>query len=661
MFRRLAGHLAIVVSYLAISVCFSWPLPLHLSDSFLAPPNSDLGVYVWNLWVFRHEIIVHHAFPFFTLEILSLTPALPLTLQNYTTLSNVLAFPMLPRLGIVATFNILAIANTAVSAYAMFLYARRRTGDSAAAYLGGMLFGFAPFMAARATEHLSLIQAAPIPIFGLLMLRLSREANRRLSALAGLVVAWAFLCDPYYAVYCLFILGFMVAYSFTSVDLRPELARHVWWRTIVDVALLCVLGLIVGILVRGGGRFEVLGLRVSIFRLYTPVLIFTTLLAVRIWLTLAPRVSCSLPALRLTTTLLAPGALVLAVAMTPVLYPLFDSTSSYPGPGAIPWRNSPPGLDVLSYLLPNPMHPWFGGACAAWLAAQPNGFTENVASLSWVAMLVMAAAILIDRRWAPPRWIAFTVIFALLSLGPFLTIAGVNTHVPGPWALVRYVPLVGAARMPTRLAVLVLLGESMLLAMAVQQLRRRVAWPQTATAVLGLLLIAELLPAPRRLYSAAIPSLNRIIAADPRPVRVMNLPLGLRDGLSSTGNQSAEYQYHQTVHEKPILGGYVSRLPRDEVARYRRFPVISALMDLSEGMTVTPEREREVIAIAHERASQLRVGWVVVDGRTASGHLERFAVEAFDLTLVTTEGPWKLYKTSLAVPGSSAAPATSPE
>jgi hypothetical protein len=59
---------------------------------------------------------------------------------------------------------------------------------------------------------------------------------------------------------------------------------------------------------------------------------------------------------------------------------------------------------------------------------------------------------------APGRWLAFTTVFVLLSLGPFIVIGGLMTHVPGPWALVRYLPIVGAARMPTRLSILVLLA-----------------------------------------------------------------------------------------------------------------------------------------------------------------------------------------------------------
>ena len=40
------------------------------------------------------------------------------------------------------------------------------------------------------------------------------------------------------------------------------------------------------------------------------------------------------------------------------------------------------------------------------------------------------------------------VVFGLLALGPFVHVAGINTYVPGPWALLRYVPLIGLVHTP---------------------------------------------------------------------------------------------------------------------------------------------------------------------------------------------------------------------
>ena len=640
-------HGVAMLGYCGVAMLFAWPLPLRLGDSLLGSPAGDLGVYIWNLWVFRHEIVVHHQVPFFTLEILSLTPKTPLVLQNYTTVANLLAFPFLSFASLVATFNVLTIASGVFSAYAMFVYAHHRTGDAAAAWVGGLLFGFSPFMSARAGEHFSLIQAAPLPVFGYLMLRLSQNPTRRLSAIAGAVVAWAFLSDPYYAVYCLMILTFMIGYSVVDMDFHRAPSHRDWWMTLLDVLLICIAGLIVGIIVRGGGRVEWLGVRVSVTRLYTPVLAFTILATCRLWLVLRPRLRWALPSM-MRLALPIPGAIVLGLLLAPMLYPMASSfTALAASPTSVFWRNSAPGLDVASYLLPNPLHPWFGGTSAAWIGQQPNGFAENVASLPWVAIASIVIAILVTRHRPHKGWIAFTALFAWLSLGPFVSIAGLDTYVPTPWALLRYLPVIGAARMPTRLAVLTIMGVSMLLAMALQHLRAAPGQRRWLAATVSGLLIVEMFPGPRTLYSAHVPDVNRVIAADSREVRVLNLPFGLRDGLSSAGNVSAEGQFQQTVHEKPLVGGYLSRLPRGEVQRYRRIPVMAALLDLSEGKGLSDVEARAAIASAHEQRTQLNIGWVVVDTRKSSRELVNFTVAAFDLTFVSKDGGWELYRVPL--------------
>ena len=258
--------------------------------------------------------------------------------------------------GVAATYNLITIGSGVLAAYAMFLFAARRTGDYAAAFIGGLLFGFNPFMTARTTAHFSLVQAAPLPIFGLLMLQMFHRPTFRLAAAAGMVVAWAFLSDPYYAVYCLLVLLFTIGYALVAVERRPAPVKRIWWRMLIDLTLLCLGGLIVGIAIRGGGRLEVLGLRLSMTRLYTPVLIFTCLLAVRLWMVIkprfAPRITFGLAHLKAA----AVAAFVCAAALGPVLYAMTGpgAGQTWRGPRVL-WRSSAPGIDAAAWLTPNPL------------------------------------------------------------------------------------------------------------------------------------------------------------------------------------------------------------------------------------------------------------------------------------------------------------------
>src|ERR1044072_8347455 len=91
--RGIRLHLLVLAGYVVTALAFSWPLALDLSTDLTGPPNGDTGVYVWNQWVFQHEILVHRRLPFFTDSIFSLSQEANLSLHNYTAFQNLLALP----------------------------------------------------------------------------------------------------------------------------------------------------------------------------------------------------------------------------------------------------------------------------------------------------------------------------------------------------------------------------------------------------------------------------------------------------------------------------------------------------------------------------------------------------------------------------------------
>jgi hypothetical protein len=351
-------------------------------------------------------------------------------------------------------------------------------------------------------------------------------------------------------------------------------------------------------------------------------------------------------------TLLSPRVVGLATIacvafMSPVLYAMraqpHDASWIRP---KIFWRSSSPGVDALAFLLPNPNHAWFGGWSEQWLTHRPNGLAENTASLTFVALLTIGIAYSAYRFRRGRLWVAITVFFAWLSLGPFIFISGVNTQIPTPWALLRYLPIVGGARMPARLSVLVMLGFALLFACALKRIaaahrRHRVR----VLLGVGVLLLFELAPMPRRLYAATIPRIYQIVASDTRAIRVLEVPFGIRDGLSSYGNFSAESLLYQTAHEKPLIGGYLSRVPRNEVDRYRRRPVIDALITLSEGRPLTERQALRVRRRGPGFVERARIGYVVIDMNRTSPQDAAFIEDALQLAPVGEDQGKRLYRT----------------
>ena len=220
------------------------------------PVSGDTGVYVWNLWVFRHAITAHREMPFFTAEILSLSSAVPLTLQNYTTLANVIAFPLLPLFGIVATFNLLVIGSgvrrgardvrlrppadrghrggVGGGTRVRVLTIHERPGDGA--------FQPGADRAAADLRHAARASALPADVPG----GGSRRYHRRVcvplrSVLRRLLPPHRWICDRYSAV---------------LIQRGPLPFRPYRGTLALDVLLVCIAGLIAGMLVGGGRRIE---------------------------------------------------------------------------------------------------------------------------------------------------------------------------------------------------------------------------------------------------------------------------------------------------------------------------------------------------------------------------------------------------------------------
>ena len=649
--NRRRVHLYALAGYAACAIVFTWPLAPQLGTHLTGSPAGDTGVYVWNQWVFQHEILQQGRFPYFTDKIFSLSGRANLSLHNYTAFQDLIALPLMGWLGVIATFNVVYLLMTVLTGYATFLLARHVAGRDAEAWLAGLLFAWSPVLATRGMAHFSLVAAAPLPIFLLLLLRTTERQRIRDALALGATVAWAATADAYYAVYCIviaaaFLVGRVLTIEWRARDTRP---RVVPWT--LDVLLFCVAGLVLSMVISGGWQFSIRGRVASIRSLYTPMLILTLLAVSRAaW-------SCRTTLMQFdrTTALrvlrLATAAGVFATALlSPVLYAvsvrLADDRWDWE---SVFWRNSPRGVDLAAFFLPNPNHPLAPDAIRAWLTPRPDAYFENVASLTIVALVTMGIAW--RAGWRIPRlWGALAVVFGALALGPFVHVGGFNTHVPGPWALLRYVPVIGMARTPSRFSIVAMLIVAILFGAALAWLGRR--WPSRRRALvttMTALLIVELLPAPLTLYSAAVPDIYRRIAAAPEDVRVLELPFGIRDGTSSVGDFTARSQFFQTVHGKRLIGGYLSRVSRRRVRDTRRDPMLDALIWLSEGRELDASRWRSLAEAGPAFVERANVGFVVIDRRRTTRAMREFVNTAFELQLIESDGELELYRPRLPI------------
>ena len=458
-------------------------------------------------------------------------------------------------------------------------------------------------------------------------------------------MAWAALSDAYYGVYCLMIAVIYLAAALLRVTRAARPAPRPWiW--LVDVLIVCFGGLIAGLVLGRGGEFTLLGVPVHVRSLYNPVLILTALVTLRVFIWWRPHFDIPIARVRRRSRRSwsrrwrVPDRCRRCCTASVSGW----SEGRFVSP-PIFWRSSPRGVDALSFVTPNPLHPvvqWFTGdplvAARDALRGIHGVAQPRVADRDRVA---------IWRAGYRPRkrWFVLTIGFALLALGPFINIAGANTHVPGPWALLRYAPGFGLARMPGRFAIVVVLGVAVLMAGALAAIGER--WPRRRRligAVVALLLVFELWPAPRALYSAEVSAVYDRIAADPRPVRVLVLPFGVRDGVWETGNFRPRSQYNQTRHGKALIGGYLSRISRKRVDSMREnYPTLDALIKLSENAPLDPSVKQVLDERGDRLVEQANLGYVVIDERFIPPDRAAMVIAAFKLREVQRDAHLTLY------------------
>jgi hypothetical protein len=93
---------------------------------------------------------------------------------------------------------------------------------------------------------------------------------------------------------------------------------------------------------------------------------------------------------------------------------------------------------------------------------------------------------------------------------------------------------------------------------------------------------------------------------------------------------------HQTVHERPIAGGFLARLPPAIGSQYEAMPVIGSFLRLSSGGTLSDEPAVTPRDAASALASS-GIAFVVLDTRTAPADLIRYVQSSRALHVIAEQ------------------------
>jgi hypothetical protein len=146
------------------------------------------------------------------------------------------------------------------------------------------------------------------------------------------------------------------------------------------------------------------------------------------------------------------------------------------------------------------------------------------------------------------------------------------------------------------------------------------------------------------MYRLHVPSLYTQLKDAALPGAVCELPLGLRDGFGETGAFDSAVLFAQTIHERPIVGGFVARLSPDIARGYQATPVLGSLLRLSAGALLSDETAQMNPGAAAAHLTSLGIAFVVIDTRRAPPDLIRYVQSSIALTLIGKEDGRTFYR-----------------
>jgi hypothetical protein len=608
-------HVRVVLAYTVLGLILTWPLIARLTTHVPGDGIDDPSL-AWNLWWVKHALVDQPQNPFQCAW--QFWPVgINLAFYTLTILNGLLSIPLQGAFGLIPAYNLLLLTSFVLSGLGAYLLALdmvgagpRREHRHAAAFVAGALYAFASAKLFYAALGQGNIASSQWAPFAALYILRTARAGGRNRDAA---LAALFLALQAYAelTYASFLLIFATLALIAGVH-RASRGKRRRRREMAVVT----------------GRFAAMGI------------LFV--------LAIAPVLANMLPDLRAEGDFFTSGG------------GFADVFSA----------------DLVGYLVPTQLHPLLGGIVRQWSAA--SGFPVDKGQHIYAGYTALAlAAVGLEssrRRGLTLFWAGSAFLFFLLTLGPSLRIAGIETGIPLPFRVMEVLPFFKGNRYPSRYSVMLLLSLAPLIAAGTSRVlawtgRARAAWPRAATpaitaVLLTALLLFEHLSAPLPVFDLRVPPLYQRVAAEAGDFALLELPLGWRNGARVAGKQDVlimQQLWYQSTHGKRVLGGNTSRNPEFKFQYFSENPILARLIAMTNAADLQQhEALREHLqaapitgddrALARQWAAFTNIRYVMVHRDKAPAQVEALIRDLLPLSLEAEEGQLALYRVGAMPP-----------
>ncbi|HKP53479.1 MAG TPA: hypothetical protein VJ183_12620 [Chloroflexia bacterium] len=641
-------HLLVLAGFSLLTFFMTLPLPLELASR--VPGGGDAWQHIWNLWWVKDALL--HGQNVYHTNLLYYPDGVNLYFHTLVLTAGLIGIPLqLLGLNLIATYNLILLSSFVLAGYGMFLLCHYLTGHKWAAFVGGIIFAFAPYHFAHVYGHMNLISIQWMPFYVLLLLKAIDAPARKFK-----VQSSKFKVEEADETHL---------DTGETPESSPKPRNFGPWT--LDFGL-----------VTAAGAGALLAVNAYTDWTYAAYLLILTVM-VLLWRVLRRSERAMLRekgvGWRQGGLRLLVGFGVFFLLVSPILFPMLAEAqlgyAQQDGHETLVYSS-----DVVLAFTPSELHPLWGQGIKEYVGnlgpyLPVKNPSERTLFLGYMVLALSIFAFWRLRKVGQVRfWAVAALITWILSLGPLLQLngetafTGFKVSYPLPYLLLFDLPFFSIMRSPSRLTVLTMLALAALAAYSVAYLLRRLEQPRVARRLAstdklltspdprpptpnsrtrawraaGFAFVAIIVPALILFEFLAaldivppgwdVPIYSKI-AAEPGQFALLELPL----------RPFGDYMAYQTVHGKPIVGGYLSRQPpyptRDNT------PVLRYLMPATD--VADPLRDEVAGGKGVQALRDLQVKYIIIRW-WAFNPPEKEAIEAKLSTLLDDRAPDYHYK-----------------
>lgn len=608
LFSGRRAYILALLAYAIIAFAVFYPATTHLLSNVPGKQIDDLYQSVWNVWWPGHAAFaLHHSI--WDTNLMFWPAGASLIFQTDVPIASLLAYP-LTLVSLPLAYNSIFLAGFVLSGLAMMILADYLTKNKYAAFIAGVIFAFSSFHIASAYFNIQYANIEWVPLSVYLFLRIiNRDYGKHPKG--------KYLC-------ALALSASFVLMVFTGDGEQPVMT------------LVAFLIIVIYYLAVGEHRKSVVSRE------------FASLMALFVVLFLVLGSWAIIPVMGVFSQ--AGGLAVLGQANSP-------------------YNNLEWSVGLASFFVPSYYNGLFNNGLAQYFSYYQDVATST-GYLGYTAIALACLGLYACRKRVTV-WLALLLFFLLVSLGSFIQFMGVNTGIPGPYSLLKYVPLVNLIREPGRFGLMVSLALAVLAAYGAKAFY---GWMKTrgVTRTLPMVALAVFITLLFLAESSTPPLAAGFASEMTTGVGVSNFFVGLAN---QPGNFSVlelpiipDYSFHPggvyfypakamltTIYSgKAIIGGYLTRESPQEAYLEYEIPLAVQATELetigypSYSSPVNVNFTNQTILLMH----LYNISYVTVDKSAFTGHelgpLENYLASVFG-NPVYEDNDTAAYSTSNAV------------